>query len=56
VRDLWLMPFWDVLSFAIFLVSFVYKRVTWRGARFQVREDGLMTVVQRPGMRERDAA
>jgi ceramide glucosyltransferase len=56
MRDLWLMPFWDVLSFAIFLVSFVSKRVTWRGARFQVREGGLMTVVQRPGMRERDAA
>jgi ceramide glucosyltransferase len=56
VRDLWLMPLWDVLFFSIFLFSFVSKRVTWRGARFQVREDGLMTVVQRPGMSESDAA
>ncbi|WP_175107439.1 bacteriohopanetetrol glucosamine biosynthesis glycosyltransferase HpnI [Pararobbsia alpina] len=55
-RDLWLMPVWDVLSFAIFLTSFVSKRVTWRGARFQVRGDGLMTVVPRPGMQESDAA
>jgi ceramide glucosyltransferase len=56
VRDLWLMPIWDVLFFVIFLTSFVSKRVTWRGARFQVRGNGLMTVVPRPGMRESDPA
>jgi ceramide glucosyltransferase len=56
LQDLWLMPLWDVLFFAIFLVSFVSRRVTWRGAHFQVRDDGLMTAVSRPGMPERDAA
>src|SRR5262245_18104847 len=41
--SLWLTPFRDLLSFAIFLASFLPGRVTWRGQRFTVRSDGTLT-------------
>jgi ceramide glucosyltransferase len=40
---LWLTPFRDLLSFVIFLASFLPGRVTWRGQRFNVRSDGTLT-------------
>nr|WP_096723705.1 bacteriohopanetetrol glucosamine biosynthesis glycosyltransferase HpnI [Paraburkholderia acidicola] len=43
---LWLLPFWDLVSFAIFVVSFRSSRVMWRGFRFDVDGDGLLTAVQ----------
>ncbi len=36
----WLLPFRDVLSFGIWAASFIGRRVTWRGQRFSVRQDG----------------
>jgi ceramide glucosyltransferase len=41
--SLWLTPFRDLLSFAIFLASFLPGGVTWRGQRFAVRSDGTLT-------------
>jgi len=37
---LWLSPIRDLLSFAIFLASFLPGRVVWRGHRFVVQTDG----------------
>jgi ceramide glucosyltransferase len=41
--SLWLTPFRDLLSFAMFLASFLPGRVMWRGQRFTVRSDGTLT-------------
>jgi ceramide glucosyltransferase len=38
--DLWLLPVWDLVSLAVFLASFLSRRVTWRGVRFDVDAKG----------------
>jgi ceramide glucosyltransferase len=45
-RDLWLLPAWDVVAFAIFVASFFSSRVIWRGFSFNVDDDGLLSPVQ----------
>lgn len=45
-RDLWLLPFWDIVSFLIFVASFFSTRVIWRGFSFKVDGDGLLSPVQ----------
>ena len=45
-RDLWLLPFWDIVSFWIFVASFFSKRVIWRGFSFKVDGDGLLSPVR----------
>ena len=40
---LWLLPIRDIISFAVFLLSFLGQQVAWRGARFQVRPSGAMS-------------
>ncbi|GAB6849986.1 bacteriohopanetetrol glucosamine biosynthesis glycosyltransferase HpnI [Paraburkholderia kururiensis] len=45
-RDLWLLPLWDILSFAIFVASFGSTRVIWRGVSFEVDGKGLLYPVQ----------
>ncbi|WGS51784.1 bacteriohopanetetrol glucosamine biosynthesis glycosyltransferase HpnI [Paraburkholderia sp. D15] len=42
-RDLWLLPIWDIVSFAIFVASFWSSRVIWRGFSFEVDGDGLLS-------------
>ena len=37
------LPLWDVLQFAIYVASFFSSRVLWRGQRFDVDEDGLLS-------------
>jgi ceramide glucosyltransferase len=39
---LWLGPLRDVLSFAVFLASFLPGPLTWRGRRFVLRPDGTL--------------
>ncbi|HVV92630.1 MAG TPA: bacteriohopanetetrol glucosamine biosynthesis glycosyltransferase HpnI [Hyphomicrobiales bacterium] len=39
---LWLLPVRDVLSFAVFLWSFLGSAISWRGEDFQVRADGTL--------------
>lgn len=41
--NLWLLPLRDVLSFAVFLASFASNSVSWRGRRFRVQPDGVLT-------------
>lgn len=40
---LWLLPLRDIISMAVFLLSFFGQKVAWRGARFQVRPSGAMS-------------
>jgi ceramide glucosyltransferase len=42
-RDFWLLPLWDLASFAIFVGSLFSGRVTWRGFGFDVDGKGLMS-------------
>jgi ceramide glucosyltransferase len=41
--SLWLTPFRDLVSFVMFLASFLPGRVIWREQRFAVRSDGTLT-------------
>ena len=43
---LWLMPIWDIVSFAIFVASFWSSRVRWRGFSFEVDSDGLLSAAR----------
>jgi ceramide glucosyltransferase len=45
-RELWLLPLWDIVSFAIFVASFRSSRVIWRGFRFKVDGDGLLSAAR----------
>jgi ceramide glucosyltransferase len=45
-RGLWLLPMWDIVSFAIFVASFRSSRVIWRGFSFKVDGDGLLSAAQ----------
>ncbi len=44
----WLLPARDVLSFAIFLASFMGDTVVWSGRRYRVRRDGVLSELQEP--------
>ncbi|WP_425176741.1 glycosyltransferase [Paraburkholderia caledonica] len=37
------LPLWDVLQFVIYVASFFSSRVLWRGQRFDVDENGLLS-------------
>ena len=38
----WLSPIRDLLSFAIFLASFLPSQISWRGSRYVLRSDGTL--------------
>jgi ceramide glucosyltransferase len=42
-RALWLIPFRDLLSFVVFVVAHVGRRVEWRGRRLRVDSDGAIS-------------
>ena len=42
----WMLPIWDIVSFAIFVASFWSSRVVWRGFSFDVDGDGLLSAAQ----------
>ncbi len=44
-RYLWLLPFRDMLSFMIWFVSLVGRRIEWRGRIFEIAQDGRMIPV-----------
>ncbi|MBV8120826.1 MAG: bacteriohopanetetrol glucosamine biosynthesis glycosyltransferase HpnI [Alphaproteobacteria bacterium] len=44
VRALWLLPLRDCLSFAVFVASFLGRRVRWRDQNLYVEPSGRMTV------------
>ena len=39
---LWLSPIRDLLSFAVFLASFLSRPLSWRGSRYVLRSDGTL--------------
>ena len=43
-KRLWLVPAWDALAFFILSVSFVKRRIHWRGNEFYVRKGRLVPV------------
>lgn len=43
-RPLWLLPLRDLLSFTVFLASFLGRNVAWRDHHFRVGASGRMTV------------
>jgi ceramide glucosyltransferase len=45
LRYFWLVPIRDVLSFLIWCLSWVGKRVEWRGRQYEVARDGKMVQV-----------
>jgi len=45
-HGLWLVPICDIAAFAIFLMSFLSTRISWRGFTFKVDGDGLLCPVQ----------
>jgi ceramide glucosyltransferase len=42
VERLWLLPFRDLIAFAVWIASFTGHTVTWRGDRFHLRNGRLM--------------
>ena len=48
-RGIWplmpLLPLWDMLAFAIWLLSFPRRSIRWRGADYYIREGKLVPVV-----------
>jgi len=56
-RYFWLVPLRDLLSFIIWCLSWVGKRVEWRGRLFEVARDGRMIQVEGRNLHEpiRDA-
>ena len=47
MRNFWLVPVRDLLSFLIWCLSWVGKRVEWRGRLYEVGRDGTMIQVER---------
>jgi len=45
LRYFWLVPIRDLLSFLIWCLSWVGKRVEWRGRQYEVARDGKMVQV-----------
>jgi ceramide glucosyltransferase len=43
---IWLSPVRDLLSFAIFIASYIPGRVHWRGHDFTLAEGGAMTPIE----------
>jgi ceramide glucosyltransferase len=49
-RRFWLIPFRDMLGFAVWVAGLFGNTVEWRGQRLQLRSDGKITLArtQRP--------
>jgi ceramide glucosyltransferase len=43
--SLWLSPLRDLLSFAVFVASYIPGAVSWRGRRYSVSSDGTVTPI-----------
>jgi ceramide glucosyltransferase len=46
LREVGLLPVCDLMQFGIYVSSFFLARVTWRGVRFDVSSDGLLSSVE----------
>lgn len=45
------LPLWDILQFAVYLASFCASGVVWRGVRFHVDENGMLSPAHDTQMR-----
>jgi ceramide glucosyltransferase len=45
----WLYPVRDLLGFAVWVASYVERRMTWRGGKFELVEDGRVRMRDRDG-------
>ena len=55
LKNVWLIPMWDAVACAIWLVSFSRNSIRWRGADYYIREGQLVPVASRPE-KHREAA
>jgi ceramide glucosyltransferase len=51
-KNVWLIPLWDAVACAIWLVSFSRNSIRWRGADYYIREGQLVPVASAPGPRK----
>jgi len=45
MRNLWLLPFRDLIAFAVWVASFAGHTVTWRGDRFELKNGRLIRIM-----------
>jgi len=55
LKNVWMIPVWDAVACAIWLVSFSRNSIRWRGADYFIREGQLVPVVS-PLQKHREAA
>ncbi len=48
LKNVWLIPLWDAVACAIWLVSFSRNSIRWRGADYYIREGQLVPVAPSP--------
>jgi ceramide glucosyltransferase len=48
LKNVWLIPVWDAVACAIWLVSFSRNSIRWRGADYYIREGQLVPVASPP--------
>ncbi len=48
LKNVWLIPVWDAVASAIWLVSFTRNSIRWRGADYYIREGQLVPVAAPP--------
>ena len=48
LKNVWLIPVWDAVACAIWLVSFSRNSIRWRGADYYIREGQLVPVAASP--------
>ena len=48
LKNVWLIPAWDAVACAIWLVSFSRNSIRWRGADYYIREGQLVPVIPSP--------
>lgn len=49
VRKFWLIPLWDALASAIWLISFTRRTILWRGANYTLGKNAMITVTRPAG-------
>jgi hypothetical protein len=55
LTNVWLIPAWDAVACAIWLVSFSRNSIRWRGADYYIREGQLVPVISSAENRKKAA-
>jgi ceramide glucosyltransferase len=48
LKKVWLIPVWDAVAFALWLISFTRNSIRWRDGRYYIRNGQLVPVGPRP--------